>query len=78
MIQITKLSQSSFWRPPEKDLDVAVLTDEIELSMYLNLVMDSDKLVTYRKASRSVTDGMGHGTDPMRRSGRSDISELAG
>jgi len=77
--QITKLSQSSFWRPPEKDLDVAVLTDEIELSMYLNLVLESDKLVTYEKASRRVSDGLGHGTEYyMRRSGRSDISESAG
>ena len=77
--EIAKLSASSFWRPPEKDLQTALLSDEIELSMYLNLVMESDKLVTYQLSSRRVTDGLGHGTEYYyRRTGRTDITESAG
>lgn len=77
--EIARLAASPFWRPPEKDLDISVMTDEIELSMYLNLVLESDKLVTYERASRRVTDGLGSSREYyLKRSGRSDITESAG
>ena len=77
--EIAKLSVSGFWRPPEKNLDISALSDEIELSMYLDLVMQSDKLVIFERASRRGSDGLGFGTEYYhKRTGRYDIAESAG
>ena len=78
--EIAKLATSSFWRPPEKDLDKTVIAEEIELSMYLNLVLESDSLETWETGSRmGSSDGLGRGRESYaRRTGKRDITESAG
>jgi hypothetical protein len=78
--EIKKLATSPFWRPSEKDLDIPVMTDEIELSMYMNLVLESDSLETFERATRMGShDGLGRAREYYYKSlGKSDITESAG
>lgn len=42
--QLAKLKSSKFYTPPTASLDKGTLTDEVELSMYMYLVMKSNSL----------------------------------
>jgi hypothetical protein len=44
--KIINLRTSKLWKPPEKSVDDGTLSDDIELSFYMNTVMNSDYLRT--------------------------------
>ena len=73
---IESLKRSHFWNAPETNTLSPTTADEIELSMYLALVMDSDRVVTSVQAWRSISDGMGHGVEYYwKQTGDSSIEE---
>jgi hypothetical protein len=46
LLKFTELRKSKLWAPPERSVDDGTLSDEIELSFYMNTVMNSDYLRT--------------------------------
>jgi len=76
--QVSKLKQSKFWNPPQKSVDNGSLADEIELAFYMNMVMNTDYLVSYETYYVSVSDGLGHGREGrIRNYQKKEITESA-
>jgi hypothetical protein len=75
--KLTDMRTSKLWKPPEGSVDDGSLSDEIELSFYMNMVMNSDylKTTTYRKVMRH--DGLARSPHYEPVTTRTDISESA-
>jgi hypothetical protein len=75
--KLTDMRNSKLWKPPEGSVDDGSLSDEIELSFYMNMVMNSDylKTTTYRKVMRH--DGLARSPHYEPVTTRTDISESA-